>query len=1092
MRRFTGQFNKISILFLLCLCAATLAGQTTQGMISGRLLNSVTGRPVANATVSYSGTTASTGASVSDSDGYYYILLLSPGTYQVRATAKDYQSQEVQELELRVASRIELDFRLRPLSDVWESGQYNSVFLPGSKTIVTFFGPDVDPSRSGSFEAAQGHEGTLESTVSEVIDSNEIDTLPLEGRDVYAMLVTLEGVTSDAATGRGLGLSINGQRPSSSNYLLDGLENNNYLTTGPLTTVAPEAVEEYRVSINNFSAEYGRTSGFVANAITHTGNDEFHGVAYFYLMNEVLDANAFQSNLNGFARAPYTQIEPGFVVSGPVLKKKVYFSTSYEYFRSRSYQDPTQFEFPATPGIYSFAQPGTLAYQLLKEFPAPAVSGNGVTGILTLKPPVEVDRHLGIQRFDYSPAGGKDKWMVRLMGSFVTEPDFIWTPYTPFISALHENTGAVGVTGIHAFRGNLTNEVRASFSVDDLHWNRPYSNIPTMFASDTQTGLNVTLPGSPAFYGYRNVNPTGEFLDNVIWAHDRHLVKAGGGALLRGSSGYLTAGFASEYLFSNILYFALGMPDYFSPALNRTTLQPLQASDFNRSWQYQQYYGFIQDTYKITSRFTANYGLRYDWYGAPANTGAVKDTLVQLGPGSTLAQQLTASNLVTPASGSSQKEFGTDTGDWGVRLGAAYDVFGNARLLVRGGFGTYYDRPFDNLWENVRNNNITVPLLSLPFAPTNFLGPPSQVLKEVQGQSLTSFFPDVTLIDPNLKNGLVKSYFAGISQRFTNRLTLDVNALGSYGSRLITTDVINRFFSTTANSTGQYNPNLPEVAYRAGQGFSNYNALSSVLSYRGAGGMLQATYTWSHAIDNQSDPLLGDFFNLDFANIQSEAASPTSRAAFSEQFNPNVDRGNADFDQRQNLVLLGYWNVPGLSRKGIAGAFTRGWGASALAAFRSGMPYTILGASTEFAGGGTILNDRANILNGSQAFLPASAPVSGGQLVLNAANFSNSAASTQGNTGRNEFTGPGFYSLDLSLSRSFPMPWLGERSRLTFRADFFNVLNHANLNNPDSQLNDPGFGVEFYGRTGTPSGFPAVAPLNETPRQIQMSGRITF
>ncbi len=396
------------------------------------------------------------------------------------------------------------------------------------------------------------------------------------------------------------------------------------------------------------------------------------------------------------------------------------------------------------------------------------------------------------------------------------------------------------------------------------------------------------------------------------------------------------------------------------------------------------------------------------------------------------------------------------------------------------------------MWENGRKTYIVVPLLSLPFAPTNVLGPVSQVLNEVQGQSFASNFPDLTMIDPNLKNALVKSYFAGIEQRFTNRLTLDVNGLGSYGSRLITTDVVNRFFTTTTNSSGQYNPNLPEIAYRSGQGFSNYNALTSVLSYRAAGGVLQATYTWSHAIDNQSDPLLGDFFNLAFANIQSAAASPTSRAAFSEQFNPNPDRGNADFDQRQNLVLMGYWNLQGISRRGMAGALTRGWSAAALAAFRSGLPYTIFGSSTAAPGGGTVLNNRANIINGAQPFLAQPLAAPGGELALNAADFANAAASTLGNTGRNAFTGPGFYSVDLSLARSFPMPWLGERARLTFRADFFNVLNHANLNNPDGQLNDPDFGVELYGRTGTPSGFPAVAPLNETPRQIQLSGRITF
>src|SRR5260370_25323567 len=185
------QRASVTVPFLVLLCAAALLGQTTQGLISGRLLNSVSGRALGGATVAYSSSARTqSGSSVSDTSGYYYLPLLSPGLYRVRVTAAGFQSQEVQELELPVAARIELDFRLRPLSDVWESGQYNSVFLPGSKTIVTFFGPDVDPSRSGSFDAQKGRIAPLESTVSEVIDSAEINTLPLAGRDVYTMLVT--------------------------------------------------------------------------------------------------------------------------------------------------------------------------------------------------------------------------------------------------------------------------------------------------------------------------------------------------------------------------------------------------------------------------------------------------------------------------------------------------------------------------------------------------------------------------------------------------------------------------------------------------------------------------------------------------------------------------------------------------------------------------------------------------------------------------------------------------------------------------------------------------------------------------------------
>ena len=271
-----------------------LRSPTTQGLIAGRLVSSQTGAPIAGAQVSYSNeATGTSGTAKSDPQGAFFLPLLSPGQYHVRVTAAGFQSREVQELQLPVAARLELNFRLRPLSDVWESGQYRSVFLPGSQTIVTFYGPDVDSSRSGSFESTQGRRGALESTVSQVIDPEQIRDLPLAGRDVYTMLVTQPGVTADTGTARGLGLAINGQRPSSSNFMLDGVENNNYLVTGPLTPIAPEAIQEYRVSTNNFSAEYGRTAGFLANAVTRSGGNQFHGVGYFYLKNEALNANGF-------------------------------------------------------------------------------------------------------------------------------------------------------------------------------------------------------------------------------------------------------------------------------------------------------------------------------------------------------------------------------------------------------------------------------------------------------------------------------------------------------------------------------------------------------------------------------------------------------------------------------------------------------------------------------------------------------------------------------------------------------------------------------------------------------------------------------
>jgi len=179
-------------------------------------------------------------------------------------------------------------------------------------------------------------------------------------------------------------------------------------------------------------------------------------------------------------------------------------------------------------------------------------------------------------------------------------------------------------------------------------------------------------------------------------------------------------------------------------------------------------------------------------------------------------------------------------------------------------------------------------------------------------------------------------------------------------------------------------------------------------------------------------------------------------------------------------VLMSYWNLPG---------FLRRWTISELAAFRSGFPYTVEGTSLAVDGQGIILNNRANMVSPAVA---ESVPVAGGVQLLNASAFAPAAPSTLGNTGRNAFRGPGFYNVDLSVARSFGLRRLGEAGRLTVRAAAFNVLNHANLGNPDSLLASPTFGVATFGRQGLPSGFPAVAPLNETPRQVQLSLKVEF
>jgi hypothetical protein len=232
---------------------------------------------------------------------------------------------------------------------------------------------------------------------------------------------------------------------------------------------------------------------------------------------------------------------------------------------------------------------------------------------------------------------------------------------------------------------------------------------------------------------------------------------------------------------------------------------------------------------------------------------------------------------------------------------------------------------------------------------------------------------------------------------------------------------------------------------------------------------------------------VGDFFDLNFTAI-GNGSSNLLRSAFAQQYNSNGDRGNSDFDQRHSVFLLGIWR-PDFTRA------VRGFQLSFMTAFRGGFPYTVETVTTQVPvfGQGEIFNQRANLISPSTAFFSTPQSVPGGITVLNAAAFAEPVnASTVGNLGRNAFRGPGLYDIDLSLSRTFSVPRLREGTRLTVRADAFNLLNHANLNNPDSLLGSSTFGVETYGRAGAASGFPAVSPVNETARQIQLLLRLEF
>jgi hypothetical protein len=1059
------------------LAVACAAGQTTQGLITGRIVD-LAGAAMPGATVRFerldveSGAVVEVGFAPSTAGGFYSLAALTPGMYRLRVTREDYQPQEVSELELPVAARLEANFSLRRLAEIWRSETEVEVGTGPAAAIVSYYAADVEQLRFAAIQVVPGETTNRAATLSYVLDAGTIGAAPLNGRDLYSALALLPGVASDNSTGRGLGLAVNGTRPSSSNFLLDGVENNNYLISGPLTTLSPEAAQEYRISTSNYSAEYGRAAGYIANVVTRAGSGAWHGIGYANVKNEALNANLFQDNWRGLRIRPLKEAQWGARVGGPLIRNRLFVSSAFERLRSRTRQQPADFLAPA-PGAIGLTRNGSTARRLLTEFPTPAMDrGNGLVSILTAEPSVSLDRWLGLARLDASALSGRLRLMGRASASRPSQPDFIWYPYPQFRSELKHPAQSIAVNGVLTLSARWVAEGRAGWSRDDLGWNRPHPEIPTLSVIDLGpdgTAGPVLLPGSPAAYEYRNAGTNREWTGSFLFVAGRHLLKTGGGALARQSSGRLTFARDALYEFDGIgAFLVFNQPASLRLAVDRAALPAVRTPRYDRSYLYRQYQAFVQDSFRAAAGLTLDFGLRYEHFGSPAIIGSEKDMVVRLGSGRSLAERVASANLSMPPAGAQTLYTGANGGVAG-RFGLSYSPGRHSSTVLSGAYGIFYDRPFDNLWQNHRNNNLTLERFDYLGAPDAYL-PVTPSLSLYDGQAVAGDFPAAVLFDPHLKTGYAQSWFAGVERRIRSALSLAVNGSGSLGRRLITTDIINRLPGPFAQ--------VQQVSYRAGQGRSSYHALSARALWRSGSGSFLAAYTWSHSIDNQSDPLALDFFDLSFTSLTRRTEDSRARAAFTRESQSHADRGNSDFDQRHTFTFFAYRELPRF------GPVPGSWTVGATGAIRAGFPYSVLAGDTV-----SILNRRADIIGSNPT---TDAPVPGGRLLLNRRAFANPPGQEAGNSGRNSFRGPGIYSFDVSLARTFAIRRLGESARLTVRADAYNVLNHANLGQPVTSLQSADFGQAQFGRRGAQSSFPALSPLDETARQIQIIVRFEF
>jgi hypothetical protein len=1077
--------------------------QSSQASLQGQVINQASGEPIARALVIQRNLLTNTqGYRYSNEQGYFSFPVLQPGTYTVRADALGFQPEERSPVELPVASRIELNFNLiRSTAPAGAQTAAPAVPRLGENPrniLAIMYGADAAVPQAVLVRLPVSQIEMLIGSVSSLIDENKLLELPIAGRDVYTLLILQPNVSSDNATARGLGFSVNGQQSSASNFLLDGVDNNDLQVTGPAAKVSADAVKEYRMTTSNFTAEFGRSSGTIANAITRSGTNRFHGTAFEYLNHDKLNANSFANNWQGLRKEPFRQNQFGGSLGGPLHHDQFFFFGAFEQSRI-SFSSPPQTVFLPSAALLALAPPGSIAERLAREFPPP--EGQPLPGIFYATqydfrfPLPEVNSSV-LGRADYTSLDGRNRLTARYSFQRNVQDDFSLSPYPGFESPLTLTGQNLGLIYTRDLLGG-TNELKFGFNRNGVELIRAHPEIPSLFSTE-----GITPPGNPAAFDYL-------FRDKVFHILDNYSRLVGKHALILGfewrpylHDSLLSAGQGGQYSFLSMFDFLADLPFAFQVTLNRQTNLPAVEDDFWRYYFHNEFAGFFQDNWKLTRRLTLNLGLRYEYFGAPSARNDTVDHNFVFGAGSGIAERIASGRMQTG------QLFRPDRNNFAPRFGFALDVTGSGRSVLRGGYGVFFDRIFNNFWMDSRSNNLAL----ITFVNSGFQQQFQYKIPiegALSGPSPRNPALEIA-VDSNLRTPYAQSWFLGWQQQLMPNLILEINQTGALGRKLAATDLINRLYSVPLSAqspNGRFNPNEPTISYRGNQGYSDHLAFQVALSRRWAGGMeFQASYTHGRTRDVQSDPLArstGQNFASRVSRLADFSLFRTAQASFVRQFDAQSDYGNAGFDQRHNLVFNFIAQIP--QTMGIP-TILGGWQAAAIAGFRSGFPFSVKAGQPAGSGPndlGLYIDPGRGILEGnradyqgnddSDAFLSTSVPIAGGMLLLDRERFMSPPSNRIGYSQRNAFHGPGFWNVDLSLSRRFLLPRLGEQVSMQFRAEMFNVFNHTNLGNPvETGIAKSNFGEAFFGRQGFASASPAVTPLNEQPRRVQFAVRLSF
>ena len=1024
------------------LLTAAAAGAQTTSTISGRVVDSEGGAlPGAIVTVRHVDT-ALTRSAATDRTGWYVFPLLPVGAWEVRAEMPGFKPLVRKGIEVTIAENAIVDFSLQV----------------GGVTEEVTVSADVSDVNVSTGE------------LSYLVSGHELDALPLNGRNYTDLALLQPGVIAfphrdgGSAVAHGLGISVNGQDPRSNVYLLDGTLLNDF-TNGPAgsaagTTLGLETVREFRVETNAYSAEFGRNSGGQINVITKSGGNRRSGSTYLFHRNDALDARNF---FDGPEKPDFWRNQFGGTFGGPLRTDRIFYFVGYEGLREKLGRTISSFvpddnarmgllPNPAVPGqlINVGVNPAVLPY--LTEFPranGPATGGGIAAFTFPFTQRLTQDYVQGRVDFNATP---EDQFFARY--TFDDADQQLPTDFPQFPRAFLSRNQFFTGEWRRAMSSSLLNTLRIGFSRTRIGQNvEANTSVPlTPFAPGRLVG-DIDIGGLPRFgpqtsANLRLVQNVFSAQNSLVFTRGRHLIKAGALAE-RYQMNMVNPTFSlGIFAFADLRGFLENRP------LRFIGLTP--EAQFDRYWRSTLFGAYVQDEVRLSDRLTVNAGLRYETYTMPEDIYGRDATLLSLTDTEPLVGRLFE---------------GPPRMNLSPRTGVAWDVFGDGRTSVRGGYGLYF---------NTQNQqNLIVTVTNPPATPRPVIASPTFPNPFTRGGSMS-----IRPIQWDLESPRVHVWNASIEREVFADTTVMVAYAGSRGKHLLRSSDLNVAPPTTLPDgtvfiplgTPRPNPAFTTVEVKTSDGDSWYRAFILEVRRRWKGGLsFQSSYTWS---DSEDTTQASTFF--------SDATNGTT-SAFPE-FVPDYNKGPSDFDIRHNLVLNVTWALPfARSAGGWTGRLFSDWQLTGIAHVRSGSPLTVFVAGNRSRSlwapslGPGIGQDRPSYAPGRGA---DDAVVGRPDQWFDPTAFVLQPAGTFGNTGRGDFEGPNLRTVDLALVKTFGLSNTG--AQVDVRLEGFNVFNRANFGPPALTAFS---GVDGQGPLAT---FGRIRSTVTSSRQLQVGVRLAW